>query len=43
MRYWIGVNCYDHFLNGVKGGFCQLGHGRLKLIALLEKPFIISS
>lgn len=28
MRYWIGVASYDHVLNGVKGGFCQLGHGK---------------
>ncbi len=28
MRYWIGVTPYDHVLNGVKGGFCQLGHGK---------------
>jgi hypothetical protein len=28
MRYWIGVASYDHVLNGVSGGFCQLGHGK---------------
>jgi EVE domain len=28
MRYWIGVASHDHVLNGVKGGFCQLGHGK---------------
>ena len=28
MRYWIGVASYDQVLNGVKGGFCQLGHGK---------------
>ncbi len=28
MRYWIGVASYDHVLNGIKGGFCQLGHGK---------------
>jgi hypothetical protein len=28
MRYWIGVASCDHVLNGVKGGFCQLGHGK---------------
>ncbi len=28
MRYWIGVASYDHVLNGVGGGFCQLGHGK---------------
>jgi hypothetical protein len=28
MRYWIGVASYDHVLNGIEGGFCQLGHGK---------------
>jgi len=28
MRYWIGVASRDHVKNGVKGGFCQLSHGK---------------
>jgi hypothetical protein len=28
MRYWIGVASSDHVMNGVKDGFCQLGHGK---------------
>jgi predicted RNA-binding protein len=27
-RYWIGVASKDHVLRGVKGGFCQLCHGK---------------
>jgi hypothetical protein len=27
-RYWIGVASKDHVLQGVQGGFCQLGHGK---------------
>jgi hypothetical protein len=27
-RYWIGVASKDHVLKGVKGGFCQLCHGK---------------
>ncbi|MPQ76104.1 EVE domain-containing protein [Hydrogenovibrio sp. JE_KL2] len=28
MRYWIGVASRDHVEKGVKGGFCQLCHGK---------------
>ncbi len=28
MRYQIGVASHDHVLNGIEGGFCQLGHGK---------------
>lgn len=28
MRYWIGVASREHVMNGVSGGFCQLGHGK---------------
>ena len=28
MKYWIGVASRDHVKNGIKGGFCQLGHGK---------------
>jgi hypothetical protein len=27
-RYWIGVASRDHVTSGVKGGFCQLCHGK---------------
>ena len=27
-RYWIGVASRDHVMQGVAGGFCQLGHGK---------------
>ncbi len=33
-RYWIGVASKDHVMNGVRGGFAQLGHGKK---AALEK------
>jgi hypothetical protein len=26
--FWVGVASRDHVLVGVKGGFCQLGHGK---------------
>ena len=36
MRYWIGVASADHVLNGVKGGFCQLGHGRKSALEKMQ-------
>ena len=33
-RYWIGVASKNHVMNGVRGGFAQLGHGKK---AALEK------
>jgi hypothetical protein len=27
-RYWIGVASREHVLRGVKGGFCQVCHGK---------------
>lgn len=27
-RFWVGVASRDHVLAAVKGGFCQLSHGR---------------
>jgi hypothetical protein len=27
-RYWIGVASKEHVMRGVKGGFCQLCHGK---------------
>jgi EVE domain len=27
-RYWIGVASREHVMQGVAGGFCQLGHGK---------------
>lgn len=26
--YWVGVASRDHVMRGVKGGFCQLSHGK---------------
>ena len=28
MKYWIGVASRDHVHCGIRGGFCQLGHGK---------------
>lgn len=28
VRYWIGVVSRDHVMNGVAGGFAQVGHGK---------------
>jgi hypothetical protein len=36
MRYWIGVASYDHVLNGVRGGFCQLGHGKKPMLEKMQ-------
>jgi EVE domain len=36
MRYWIGVACYNHVLNGVKGGYCQLGHGKKSALEKMQ-------
>ncbi len=42
MRYWIGVASHDHVLNGVKGGFCQLGHGKKPALEKMQaKDWII--
>lgn len=35
-KYWIGIATKDHVLAGVKGGFCQLGHGKHAPIARLN-------
>jgi hypothetical protein len=36
-RYWIGIASRDHVLGGVKGGFLQLGHGKLAPVKRLAK------
>ena len=42
MRYWIGVASGNHVMNGVKGGFCQLGHGKKNALAKMQpKDWII--
>jgi len=28
MKYWLGVASEEHVMLGVKGGFCQLNHGK---------------
>jgi hypothetical protein len=35
-KYWIGVASRDHVSTGVKGGFCQLGHGKLSAVRRLS-------
>ncbi len=36
MRYWIGVASREHVKNGVKGGFCQLGHGKKNALTKMQ-------
>lgn len=36
-RYWIGVASRDHVRLGVRGGFLQLGHGKLAPVKRLSK------
>ncbi len=36
MRYWIGVASKDHVALGVKGGFCQLCHGKAQPLKRME-------
>lgn len=36
-RYWIGIASRDHVQNGVRGGFLQLGHGKLAPVKRLQK------
>ena len=36
MRYWIGVASRDHIMNGVQGGFCQLGHGKKNALTKMQ-------
>ena len=37
MNYWIGVASKDHIKNGVKGGFCQLCHGKEQPLKRMKK------
>jgi predicted RNA-binding protein len=34
--YWIGVASRDHVMRGVKGGFCQLSHGKSSPVERLK-------
>lgn len=36
-RFWIGVASLDHVNIGKKGGFCQLGHGKMVPVKRLRK------
>lgn len=36
-RFWIGVASRDHVKIGEKGGFCQLGHGKMEPVKRLGK------
>lgn len=41
-RFWIGVACEEHVLNGVKLGICQFCHGKLSPAKRLNKgDFVI--
>jgi len=37
MRYWIGVASKDHVARGVKGGFCQLCHGKAQPLKRMQQ------
>lgn len=39
--YWIGVASREHVLGGVRGGFCQLGHGKEASLRRLLRGDII--
>ena len=34
--FWIGVASRDHVMRGVKGGFCQLSHGKASPVRRLK-------
>ena len=34
--YWIGVASRDHVMRGMKGGFCQLSHGKSSPVERLQ-------
>ncbi len=36
-RFWIGVASKEHVLIGVKGGFCQLNHGKRSGLDRMKK------
>ena len=36
MAFWIGVASRDHVMRGVKGGFCQLSHGKSSPVERLK-------
>ena len=34
--FWVGVASRDHAMKGVKGGFCQLSHGKSSPVERLK-------
>jgi hypothetical protein len=34
--FWVGVASRDHVMRGVKGGFCQLSHGKSSPVERLQ-------
>ena len=39
--FWIGVASREHVLRAVKGGFCQLSHGKEAPVRLLHQGDVI--
>jgi len=39
--HWVGVASHDHVLGAVRGGFCQLGHGKEALVRRLKAGDLI--
>jgi hypothetical protein len=37
VKYWIGVACRDHALNGVREGICQVCHGKKGPLAKMKE------
>lgn len=37
VRYWIGIASHEHVQLGVKGGFCQLCHGKSAPLKRMKK------
>ena len=40
-RYWIGVASCNHVQLGVKGGFCQVCHGKAQPLKRMSKNDVI--
>jgi EVE domain len=41
ISHWVGVASHDHVLGAVRGGFCQLGHGKEALVRRLKAGDLI--
>lgn len=37
MQFWLGVASKAHVISGVKGGFCQLNHGKIAPLRRMHK------